>query len=118
MMCCSRGRRERIGRAAKVKAAEAKAAAAQQDDDEDGEDGEDDEPAPKKRKPAAKKAKKVYESTYLCLRADPCALNRFFSAPAVPDGSTTRLVSDSVSGGKFWEITVNGTTVTTRFGKV
>jgi len=79
------------------------------DDDDDDQEEEEEKPKKKAKKaPApAKKAKKANDE------GDDDG-----DSGGGGGGGVTRLVSDSSSGGKFWEIEVSGKKVTTRWGKV
>jgi len=89
----------------KKKAAPKKKKKEESDDEESDEEDDDEDERPKKKKakkaaPAKKAAKKA-------------------AAKAGGGGSEkTYLVADSSSGGKFWELTRDGDTITTRWGKV
>jgi predicted DNA-binding WGR domain protein len=82
------------------------AASGDDDEDEDDDDDEDEAPAPKKKaaKPAAKAAK---------VAAKPAAK----PAAAAPKGARYFEFSEGTSN-KFWEITMSGTDVKTRYGKI
>lgn len=84
------------------------------------EESEDEAPPAKKRKTAAKKApaKKAAKKEAAGGGDGEAAGGGDGEAAGGGDGVTTYLECDSTSGGKFWEIVVNGSSFTTRYGKI